>query len=101
MEESKLRKILLHEYTIITTVASLVFTFVFWVILPINTIQLTVGQQGKDIATINTNHLTHLQNYAEEIKELKADDTKIKDNCFQIQLETEKKFERILTLLEK
>lgn len=51
----------------------------------------------KDINTINTNHLTHLQNYAEEIKKLDEKDTKQDEQI----IEMNNTMGKVLILLEQ
>lgn len=61
-----IKKILDHEVTRLVQIIAVVFSFVYFVMLPINSIE-------HDIETINTNHLTHIQDSLSAIVEKQED----------------------------
>lgn len=70
-EESKIRKVIKENALTLIFLTGTVFSFIMFVVIPQQETKTSIALIQKDIATINTNHLTHLQTYAEEIKELK------------------------------
>lgn len=90
--ESKIRKILRHEFTTVILMVSIVVTVIFFIIGPDNKLQQDVALINKDIEYIKNNHLMHIQYDITDIK----DDIYIYDqklNSINIKLE------RVLTLL--
>jgi hypothetical protein len=70
-EESKIRKVIKENALTLIFLTGTVFSFIMFVVIPQQETKTSIALIQKDIAVINTNHLTHLQTYAEEIKTLK------------------------------
>ena len=102
--ENKLRKVLFNEVTAVVALVGIIFGVINWVNSPVNELNLHYSLIEKDISsiqenigTINDNHMTHLQGYAEEIKDLKKVDSSQLGQIADINI----KLERILTILER
>lgn len=61
---------------------------------PMNAIKTDIALIQKDISTINSNHLTHLQKYAEEIKDIKQRQSSEDQEIIELQ-------KQILILLQR
>jgi len=70
-KEKNVRQYVLTEVKFIILIASILTS----ILVPFYMIKTDIALIQKDIAVINTNHLSHLQNYAEEITELKKADS--------------------------
>jgi len=70
-EESKIRKVIKENALTLIFLTGTVFSFIMFVVIPQQETKTSIALIQKDIAVINSNHLTHLQTYAEEIKALK------------------------------
>jgi len=97
MQDSNVKKILYNEVAFVIGIIGVTFGVINWIYSPAKQFGLDIALIKKDISTINTNHLTHLQNYAEEIKEMKKDD----EISHQEIEDIEKKLDLILYKLEK
>lgn len=86
-QREKIRKILKEEAGTIIVIVIIVYSFVSLVILPINSTQ-------KDIQSINENHIVHIQDDMEEIKDfIKSNEEEKKLIWMQI--------ERTATMMEQ
>lgn len=86
-EERTVKKVLKENAMTLVWVTGVVFSFIMFVVIPQQETKTSIALIQKDIATINTNHLTHLQTYAEEIKALKEQEAE--DEKEQTQLMTQ------------
>ena len=75
-EERTIKKVLKENATALVWVTGVIFGFIMFVVIPQQETKTSIALIQKDISTINTNHLTHLQSYAEDIKDLKAQEAK-------------------------
>ena len=81
-------------------VVGVVFSFIMFVVIPQQETKTNIALIQKDIATINSNHLTHLQSYAEEIKALQAQQAKEQEKQTEL-MERMVKLETELNQLQK
>lgn len=72
--ESQVRKVLYNEVAFAVAIVGVAFGVINWVYSPAKQMDKDISLIQKDIAVINNNHITHLQGYAEEIRNMKADD---------------------------
>lgn len=90
--ENRFKKYLFNETTIVVSIIAAVFWTINWITSPITAVQKDIALIQKDIQIINTNHLTHLQNYAEEIRVLKqkeADEDKKIELLYQMTVDNQ------------
>jgi len=83
-KETPFKKYLYNEITAVVALISVVVGVMNWVNNPDNKMSSSLQLIQKDISIINSNHLTHLQTYAEEIKELKERDIKFDERLDRI-----------------
>lgn len=75
-EERTIKKVLKENASNLIWITGIVFSFIMFVVIPQQEAKTSIALIQKDISTINTNHLTHLQNFADEIKDLKTQEAK-------------------------
>ena len=73
-QDSQVRKVLYNEVAFAVAIIGMAFGVINWIYSPAKQMDKDISLIQKDVAIINNNHLTHLQNYAEEIKNMKGDD---------------------------
>ena len=95
-EERNIRQVIKDNAMTLVWVAGVVFSFIMFVVIPQQETNTNIALIQQSIKKIEENHLTHLQDYAEEIKEVKADQKELDAE----QVELMKSIERILTILE-
>lgn len=102
-QENRFKKLLFNEITAIVALVAIVVGVMNWVNKPVSATNTDIAVIKKDISfikddidTINNNHLTHLQQYAEELKDVEEDNDR-QDNIIN---EVNVKLERILTILD-
>ena len=83
-DENKLLKVIYNQITLLIAVVATTVSVINWVRNPVNVVKDDVAETKtsvaliqKDINTINTNHLTHIQ--AELEKKTKIDDEQTKE----------------------
>ncbi len=72
LNESSIRKILKNEAVTVIWIIGLVFGITKFVVIPQQQTSKDIALINESIKKIEENHLTHLQNYAEEIKDIKV-----------------------------
>lgn len=70
-EESKIRKVIKENALTLIFLTGTVFSFIMFVVIPQQETKTSIALIQASIMTIEKNHLTHLQGYAEEIKDLR------------------------------
>ena len=93
--EGTIRKVLKNEVTTLVGIVSVVFGFIMFVVVPQQKTATDIALIQASIKKIEENHLTHLQTYAEEIKEIKNEEAEEK----KIQTELMKKLIEVDTKL--
>lgn len=93
--EGTIRKVLKNEVTAFIGAVSVVFGFIMFVVVPQQKTSTDIALIQASIKKIEENHLTHLQTYAEEIKEIKNEESEEK----KIQTELMKKLIEVDTKL--
>lgn len=94
--EGTIRKVLKNEVTTVVGIIGVVFGFIMFVVVPQQKTSTDIALIQQSIKKIEENHLTHLQNYAEEIKELKtheADDEKTQTELMKKLIQVDTKLE--------
>jgi predicted PurR-regulated permease PerM len=99
-QDGTIRKILRNEITAFIGVLAMVFSFVMFVVAPQQRTDTNIALIQQSIQKIESNHLTHLQNYAEEIKNLKEHEIEIEEEIKKSQLENIQQLTRLQTLIE-
>lgn len=84
--ESKIRKVLFNEISLLLSIMGVFIAGFLYVTQPTNALDKNIALIQKDISVINSNHLTHLQNYAEEIKNMKQQDAELAEELEEISL---------------
>lgn len=95
-EESTIRKVIKDNAINLVWIIGMVFSFIMFVVIPQQETNTNIALIQQSIKKIEENHLAHLQDYAEEIKEVRADQKELDVE----QVELMKSIERILTILE-
>ena len=95
-QDSLIRKIMKENGMTIVWVTGVVFSFIMFVVIPQQETKTNIALIQQSIKKIEENHLTHLQDYAEEIKEVKQGQKELDEE----QIKLMKSIERILTILE-
>lgn len=95
-EERNIRQVIKDNAMTLVWVAGVVFSFIMFVVIPQQETNTNIALIQQSIQKIEENHLTHLQDYAEEIKEVKAEQKELDAE----QVELMKSIERILIILE-
>lgn len=95
-EENMIRKLMKENAVTLVWVTGVVFSFIMFVVVPQQETKTNIALIQQSIKKIEENHLTHLQNYAEEIKELKSEQAELETE----QIELMRSLERALTILE-
>jgi len=95
-QDSLIRKIMKENGMTIVWVTGVVFSFIMFVVIPQQETKTNIALIQQSIKKIEENHLTHLQDYAEEIKEVKQEQKELDEE----QIKLMKSIERILTILE-
>jgi hypothetical protein len=72
-DSSHIKKVLYNEVAFVVAIVGVAFGVINWIYSPAKQMDKDISLIQKDIAVINNNHLTHLQNYAEEIKNMRGD----------------------------
>lgn len=96
-EQSQIRKVLYNEVSFAVAIVAVAFGVINWIYSPAKQMDKDIALIQQSIHTIESNHLTHLQNYAEEIKDLTAKDEQQQKDIIQMS----KDVDRLLFLMEE
>lgn len=75
-EERNIRRVLKENAMTLIWVTGVVFSFIMFVVIPQQETKTSIALIQASITTIEKNHMAHLQGYAEEIADLKAQEAK-------------------------
>ena len=95
--ESTIRRVLKNEVATVVAIVGVVFSFIMFVVVPQQKTATDIALIQASIKKIEENHLTHLQSYAEEIKEIKAKEAEEE----KLQTDLMKKLVEVSTRLEE
>lgn len=94
--ESAIRRVIKNDVTLVITIGGFIFSFIMFVVRPQMETAKDIALIQQSIDNINTNHLTHLQDYTAEVKALQEEQTEQS----KIQTELMKEITTISTRLE-
>lgn len=95
-EESKIRKVIKENALTLIFLTGTVFSFIMFVVIPQQESAKNIALIQQSIDTINTNHMTHLQDFGDELTDL----SKVQAEQAKVQTELMKDLTVISTRLE-
>lgn len=99
-EAGTIRKILKNEVTSLVAIIVTIFSFIMFIVTPQQKSATNIALIQQSVEKIEKNHLTHLQNYAEEIKTLKEHEVDIERQINDQQKANIEQLTKIQTLIE-
>ena len=95
-EERNIRQVIKDNAMTLVWVAGVVFSFIMFVVIPQQESAKNIALIQQSIDTINTNHMTHLQDFGDELTDL----SKVQAEQAKVQTELMKDLTVISTRLE-